>query len=289
MRCACIDVGSNTTALLVADLDADGLVAVATRRRFTLIGDGAGPDGIIDAKIDEAEAAAHDLAEYARETGAEQICAVATHVVREAPNGDAVAERIGARLGLPVEVLDGHTEARFSFIGATGGMHRVRRPTVVIDSGGGSTEVTHCAPGGEPTTATFAVGSAAIQARFLPDDPPTDAQLATARDYVEQAFADLAPVAERPLALVVGGGASTAQAILGGVIDRAGTDRVLAHVTAQPAEQLAQKFGIEFNRARLLPASLLVLGSLADHLGVELEVGRGGLREGVLIDRYGAK
>ena len=287
MRCACIDVGSNTTALLVAELDGCSLTQLATRRRFTLIGEGAGPAGISDSKIAEAEAAVTDLLAFAREQQAERICVVATHVVREAANGAELARRVERVVGLPVEILDGHAEARFSFIGATGGINGLRRPTIVIDAGGGSTEVTHCLPGGEPRTASFTVGSAAIQAKYLHDDPPSDAQLAAARDYVEQSFSLLAAADGYDTALVVGGGASTAQAILGGVIDRAGADRVLATATKQNAAQLAERFVIEIHRARLLPASLIVLGALSDHLGLELEVGRGGLREGVLIDRYG--
>ena len=157
----------------------------------------------------------------------------------------------------------------------------------MIDSGGGSTEVSHCHAGGEPQTSTFTVGSAAIQAKYLIDDPPTADQMTAARDYVEDAFALLAKADGYDTALVVGGGASTAKAILGGVIDRAGTERVLKIVTDHSAASLAEHFGIELNRARLLPASLIVLGALSDHLGMELEVGLGGLREGVLLDRFG--
>jgi exopolyphosphatase/guanosine-5'-triphosphate,3'-diphosphate pyrophosphatase len=288
MRCACIDVGSNTTALLVAEVSDGSIAQLATMRRFTKLGDGAGPDGISDEKIAEATTAVAELAEYARTHGAQEICVVATHIVRQASNGSVVAERIKDDTGLPVEILDGHDEARFSFIGATGGVAALRRPTIVIDSGGGSTEVSHCQLGGEPQTATFTVGSAAIQSRYLLDDPPTAEQLAEARDYVEQAFALLAAADGYETALVVGGGASTAQAILGGVIDRAGTERVLAKVTSHSSAELADHFNIELNRARLLPASLIVLGALSDHLGLELEVGRGGLREGVLLDRFGS-
>lgn len=288
MRCACIDIGSNTTALLVADISDARLTQLATKRHFTKIGDGAGPDGISTEKLAETQFAVSELAAFARTQGAEEICVVATHVVRQASNGEQLAKLVKQHCGLHMEILDGHVEARYSFIGATGGIQGLKRPTIVIDSGGGSTEVSHCQSGGEPQTSTFTVGSAAIQAKYLFDDPPSPEQMTAARDYVEDAFELLAKADGYATALVVGGGASTAKAILGGVIDRAGTDRVLRVVTDHSAARLADHFGIEINRARLLPASLIVLGALSDCLGMELEVSLGGLREGVLLDRFGA-
>src|SRR4051794_18094629 len=239
MRCACIDVGSNTTALLVADVSGARVTQLATKRHFTKIGDGAGPDGISNDKLAAAVEAVAELVEFARRQGVEDVCVVATHVVRQAKNGDQLTKLIEDKIGLHMEILDGHVEARYSFIGATGGIDGLKRPTIVIDSGGGSTEVSHCHIGGEPQTSTFTVGSAAIQSKYLTDDPPTAEQVTAARDYVEDAFALLAKADGYDCALVVGGGASTAKAILGGVIDRAGTERVLKIVTDHSAASLA--------------------------------------------------
>ena len=122
MRCACIDVGSNTTALLVADVSGRRLTQLSTKRHFTKLGEGAGPDGISDAKIAEAKTAVAELVEFARSQGVEEICVVATHVVRQASNGDQLAKLVEEDLGLHLEILDGHVEARYSFIGATGGI-----------------------------------------------------------------------------------------------------------------------------------------------------------------------
>jgi len=287
LRAACIDIGSNTIALLVADLDGESLRPVTTRRRFALLGEGAGPQGLAEAKLDAGERFVAELAEFAREAGADAICVVATHVVREAANGGELAARVERRTGLTVEIIDGHTEARYSCLGATGGLERLRRSTIVIDAGGGSTEVT-CARPGEPLkTASYPVGSAAIQRLLMPDDPPDAAQLEAVWRYADNALAELAEIKEFETALVVGGGASTARGILGGLIDRPGAERVLGQIAGLPAELVAERFGIELTRARLLPASLIVLATLADKLGLQLEVGLGGLREGVLIDRYG--
>lgn len=285
-RCACIDVGSNTTALLVADVSHDSLTAVGTRRVFTMLGAESGPKGISEEKIAEVVIAIEELLGYAQSLDCEHVELVATHVVREAHNGHELEAKVAETTGKTLEVIDGHQEARFSFIGATGGLRRLRGMTVVIDAGGGSTEVSHCGPGGEPVTASFAIGSATLQQEFIASDPPLPEEINRAREYADRQFEQLELPEGCALALVVGGGASTARQLTGGVLDDAGIARVLALTTSMGSAALSERFGIAANRARLLPAGLTILESLVDRLGIGLEVGLGGLREGILIDRY---
>ncbi len=286
-RCGCIDVGSNTTALLVADVAHGEIAPVGTRRVFTMLGDESGPTGISHEKIAEVVIAVEELLDYVQQLKCDHIELVATHVVREAHNGHELERKIFEATGKRLEVIDGHQEARFSFIGAVGGMHRVRGTTVVIDAGGGSTEVSYCSPGGDPVTASYAIGSATLTRRFIDSDPPLPEEINRAREYADRAFGELALPDTCALALAVGGGASTARQLTGGVLESANIARVLALTTSTASRDLAAKFGIAENRARILPAGLAILESLVERLGFGLEVGRGGLREGVLIDRYG--
>ncbi|MGK2878842.1 MAG: Ppx/GppA phosphatase family protein [Solirubrobacterales bacterium] len=286
-RCACIDVGSNTTALLVADLSDGELTPVGTRRVFTMLGAATGPTGISPEKIEETTTAIAELLLYAESLECANIELVATHVVREAHNGHELEARVLESTGHVLELIDGHQEARFSFIGATGGLDRLRGTTVVIDAGGGSTEVSFCAAGDEPTTASFAIGSATLQRDFFTSDPPAPSEITRAREYADRQFDKLDFPAGCWPALAVGGGASTARQLTGGVLDKPGIARVLALTTSMSSTQLSEKFELPLNRARLLPAGLTILDALVERLGIGLEVGRGGLREGVLIDRYG--
>lgn len=285
-RCACIDVGSNTTALLVADVEGDNLTAIGTRRVFTMLGAEMGPTGISPAKLDEVATAVAELTGYAHSLDCTEVVLVATHAVREAHNAHELEERIAEVAGLPMELIDGHQEARYSFIGATGGLGRVRGTTVVIDAGGGSTEISVCGPGSEPVTASFAIGSATLRQNFLETDPPGSAELERAREYADEQFGRLDLPGSCHLALAVGGGASTARQLTGGVLDAAGITRVLELTQRMSSSELAARYDVADNRARLLPAGLVILDSLVDRLGTGLEVGLGGLREGVLIDRF---
>lgn len=285
-RCACIDVGSNTTALLVADLVDGELTPVGTRRVFTMLGAATGPTGISPEKIEETTTAIAELLLYAESLACTRIELVATHVVREAHNGHELEARVLEATGRRLEVIDGHQEARFSFLGAVGGFDRLRGTTVVIDAGGGSTEVSFCSPGEEPVTASFKIGSATLQKQFIHEDPPTPLEITRAREYADKQFDQLDFPDDCTLALAVGGGASTARQLTGGVLDKPGIARVLALTTSMSSTDLSEKFDLALNRARLLPAGLTILDALVDRLGIGLEVGRGGLREGVLIDRY---
>ncbi|MFT4048929.1 MAG: hypothetical protein QM648_03730 [Solirubrobacterales bacterium] len=287
-RCACIDIGSNTTALLVADVSGDDLTPVGTRRVFTMLGAETGPTGISEDKIAEVVLAVEELLGYTASLACEQVSLVATHVVREAHNGHELEAKVNQATGRTLEVIDGHQEARWSFIGAVGGLARLRGTTVVVDAGGGSTEISWCNPGQQPVTASFAIGSATLATQFIAADPPLPEEITRAREYADRTFDELDFPDHCALALAVGGGASTARQLTGGVLDQAGIARVLALTTSMPSAELSEKFDIAANRARLLPAGLAILEAVVERLGIGLEVGRGGLREGVLLDRFGS-
>lgn len=284
-RCACVDVGSNTTALLVADVSTDALRTIATERHFTLLGETAAGAPLPEDKLVATVDAVAALVASARELGAESIELIATHVVREASNGSELCQRVERSIGLPLRMIDGHKEAEYSCVGATGGLARLRGETVVIDAGGGSTEISICRPNEAPVTASYAIGSARLRRDYLLDDPPTTEQIETARAIADEAFSAFTPPAGLRQAIAVGGGATTAQKLMGGVIDGNGVRRVLELCQKSSAAELAASLGLEPARAALLPSSLVILGALTQRVGIELEVGLGGLREGVLLER----
>src|SRR3954451_22767437 len=121
MRLACVDIGSNTTRLLVAEIEDDGVWReLMTQRAYTLIGkqtDSAGklPKDVI-ANVAEVVSTQVRLA---REMGADDITIVATAAVRRAPNKDDLLDKILDRTDLPARVLSGHEEAQLAFVGAT--------------------------------------------------------------------------------------------------------------------------------------------------------------------------
>jgi exopolyphosphatase / guanosine-5'-triphosphate,3'-diphosphate pyrophosphatase len=289
MRAGCIDIGSNTTRLLVADRLGTGLQEVHQERAFTRIGRGlATGDEITAAKIEEVVAVVVAQVAIARDQGAEHVCGVATAAIRSAANGHELVAAIRAATGLEVEVLSGEKEARLAFRGAAAMLDRAPGgPLAVLDVGGGSSEmVIGTAPAEIGWWASVALGSSTLTDRWLRDDPPTPAQLAAARREVSGALAEVEP--PRPaLALAVGGSATSLSRMAGSLLDAAALVRSLRVLCSEPSAVVAFRSGLDPQRARLLPAGLLILEAMSQRLGAAIVVGRGGIREGVLLEALG--
>src|ERR1700761_1003012 len=140
-RVAVIDIGSNSTRLLVADVEG-GVVAPGERRSMvTRLGRGVDLTGQLAAEAIEAACGAVDpYVATLQELGAGKVDAIATSAVRDAGNGSAFVAEGRERLALSARVLDGEEEARLTYIGATSETSP-QVPTLVIDIGGGSTEL----------------------------------------------------------------------------------------------------------------------------------------------------
>ena len=120
MLCAAIDIGSNTTRVLVAEPVDGQLKKVMEQRAYTRINKALGDDGaILPEKVEEVAEVVATQVRLARELGAETIRAVATAAVREASNGEQAAKQIGKAAGVEVEILSEEEEGRLSFVGAT--------------------------------------------------------------------------------------------------------------------------------------------------------------------------
>jgi exopolyphosphatase/guanosine-5'-triphosphate,3'-diphosphate pyrophosphatase len=289
VRIACIDIGSNTTRLLVADRDGTRLTEVHSERAFTRIGRGLAASGEIgEAKMREVVAVVLAQIAVARDYGAGEICGVATAAIRGAANGGQLVAAIDHATGLNVRILSGQEEARLAFVGAAAMFeHQPPGEIGVIDVGGGSSElVVGEVPGRIRWWASVALGSGALAERWLLSDPPTESQLAAARAEIAAALVGVSPP-QTQLAVAVGGSATSLCRVAGPVLDGAAFGRSLKLLTSGPSSEVAQRFMIDPQRARLLPAGLLILQAAANLLGAALEVGRGGIREGVLLEASG--
>jgi len=290
VRCACIDIGSNTTRLLVADVRDAGsagaaLTAVLERRAFTQLGRACRPGQRVPAEACDALAAVVAAqAHEAREQGAEQLRVVATAALRRAADGSRVVQLLAAATGAPVVLLSERDEARLAFAGATceldGGD---AGPVGVVDVGGGSAQlVVGTCEEGVAWSVSLPLGSGDLAEAHLRGDPPSARELDALRAAVAEALAGVQPPpVER--ALAVGGSATSLRRLAGPRLDAAALERALEAVVGGPAEDVAEATGIAPERVRLLPAGIAVLAALAERLG-PLEVARGGLREGVLRD-----
>jgi len=287
LRRACIDIGSNTTRLLVADCEDGGLVELRQERAFTLIGSSIDASGTIPAaKLAEVIQAVTAQYRIARELGAEEVRCVATAGIRRASNGQALVRLVDASCDrLELEILSGAEEARLAFIGAAWATGAGNETGLgVVDAGGGSCElVVGDGPADVRWWASLPLGSGDVAHRWLPSDPPTADELEDALRRTRGVFAEVEPPPEVRRLLAVGGSATSLQMLGGPVLDGPTLDRLLANVQRHSAVEFARSFGIDIQRARLLAGGLLILRTVSELFAAPLEIGRGGLREGVLL------
>ncbi len=286
MRCACVDIGSNTTRLLVGDCDGEQLHQVEMRRVFTRIGSALGEDGLVPgAKIDELKRIVTADVERARELGAAHHAVVATAALRDARNRDEVLGAVADATGTVVQLLSEDEEARLTFLGAARTLGRpLSGPLAVVDVGGRSTEVAiGTLEGGATWARSFPIGSGLLADTHLRSDPPRQGELDAVRGHAREALAGLRPP-RADSAVACGGSAGSIVRMAGDHLSGSALDRATELLCAAPAAVVADRYELDQERVRLLPAGVLILAAVVECLEMPLDVGNGGLREGVLFE-----
>jgi exopolyphosphatase/guanosine-5'-triphosphate,3'-diphosphate pyrophosphatase len=289
VACACIDIGSNTTRLLVADSRDGVLQELLAQRAFTRIGKSMKKGKSIPAeKVAETADVVASQARMAREMGAARIEAVATAAIRKAVNRDELAVAVEQAAGVPLRVLTEEEEARLSFVGATRSLAVPPQDTVaVVDVGGGSTEIAvGTMEGGVDWWASLPIGSGLLADGYLHTDPPSVAELENARMHAAGQFEGLEPPPAAE-AVAVGGSATSLRRLVGAELRHDALERSIRILATTPSAEVARRFDLAPERVRLLPGGIVIFDELSQKLGRSLQIVAGGLREGVILEALG--
>jgi exopolyphosphatase/guanosine-5'-triphosphate,3'-diphosphate pyrophosphatase len=301
MRIAVIDIGTNSTRLLVAEVEQGQVTELERQTRVTRLGEGLEASGRLS---DAAMARVSDALAAYRETidrlGGERVVAVATSAMRDAGNGPEFRDEILRRFGIEARTISGDEEARLTFLGATGG----RDPggeTLVIDIGGGSTEYVTGHPGAAPGFHTSTrMGSVRHTERHLHGDPPTSAELARlaedARSIVE---ADVpVEVRERVDAGIAVAGTATSLAAIDQELDpydaakvhgyRLGVarcERLVARLAGLTLAERREVAGLHPDRAPTIVAGAAILLESMRAFGLDqIEISENDILHGAALD-----
>lgn len=286
MLCAAIDIGSNTTRILVAEPVDGKLKKVMEQRAYTRLGQARSEDGTIpERKIAELSGVVETQVRLAREVGAESFRAVATAALRDAPNGKEAAAAIGAAAGLPVSVVSENEEGRLAFLGATKALgYKVDGRVAVVDVGGGSTEIIiGTVSGGVERVRSWPIGSGHLAEELISKDPPSPSEIRKIRDRVEEAFAEVQIVSPEQ-AVAVGGSATSLRKIVGSRLEYETLERSIRVLCGDESVEVGRQFELDPVRVRMLPTGVLILEKVSELLGRELQIGKGGIREGIVLD-----
>lgn len=301
MRLGVLDIGSNTVNLLVAEAQPGARpVTTMSHRTVLRLMRFLEPDGALSAAgilaLEEAARAARSVADA---ENVAELLTIATSALREAPNGPEVIARVEAITGVPLQVLDGPGEARYTFLAIRRWFGWSAGEILMIDIGGGSLEIA-AGPDELPAVAlSLPLGAGRVTVGFLPDDPPTSYQLGALRAHVDrQLEAVQEAMAGRPSPDHIVGSSKTIRSLarLAGrsipgwaedermLLSRAALKSWIPRMAAMPAEARQQLPGITPERTFQIVGGAVVLHATMKALGVEeLEVSPWALREGVLL------
>ena len=307
MRVAVVDIGTNSTRLLIADVDVAAGAVREVERRSTVTRLGAGVDSS-GRLSDEAMARVFTTLDAYRAAidaagGVEAMPAVLTSAVRDAANGSDFTSRVRESYGLDARTIPGEEEARLSYLGAVGARGSTG-PLVVVDIGGGSTELIV----GEGASVAFHVSTQAgvvrQSERHIHNDPPRAAELAQLADEAGAIFAASVPEALRASARVMVAVAGTATSVAaieqelepydsdrvhGHVVSRAATESIRDRLAAMTDAERRAVPGLHPDRAPTIVAGCVLLLQALATFGLEsFEVSDRDILHGVALQAAGA-
>ncbi len=258
-RVAAFDCGTNSLRLLVADIDVDaGTSAELVRElRVVRLGEAVDRTGrIADASLQRAFDAVEHYMALVLEHDVARIRFCATSAARDAENSEEFLTGIRERTGVEAEILDGDAEARVSFAGATRTLPPLPAPLLVVDVGGGSTElILGDAEGNIVGAESLDIGSVRLNERHLAGDPPSRNEIAAAVADIDGAL-DTCSVDPADAGAVIGV-AGTVTTLAAAVLDLGSYDRTVIHHSVLRADAVqgavSRLLALEVEQRRALP------------------------------------
>jgi exopolyphosphatase / guanosine-5'-triphosphate,3'-diphosphate pyrophosphatase len=308
VRVAAIDCGTNSIRLLVADLRADTLIDVHRETRIVRLGQDVDATGrLAPEAVERTRVALADYTAIAARAGAQRARMVATSATRDAANRDDFFTMVRQTLGTDAEVITGDEEARLSFTGAVSGLDPADGPFVVVDVGGGSSEVVLGDWDGARADVTAArsvnVGCVRITERHLHSDPATPEEISAAERFaaqtLQEAFAEV-PVGKARTWVGVAGTVTTLSAIAQQLpaydpgrihlsrLSLACLRDTTGYLLASTRQQRAGNPAIHPGRVDVIAGGALIVRVLADELGAragitELVVSEHDILDGIAL------
>ena len=298
-RVGAVDIGTNSTRLLVADVD-DGRVADIEREtRVTRLGEGVDERRrLLPVPIARVR---NVLSDYRRTTellGVDRTLAIATSAIRDAENGEAFLGEIQWSYGFATRLLSGHDEALMTYRGVTS-ERAVGEGTVIVDIGGGSTELIAGEPDGVRWHDSLDIGSVRLTERFVHSDPPTGDELSACASAVQALLAERVPddVRERATAAIGVAGTITSIAALALGLDEYDRERVhgsrltadelsaqLNRLAAVPVAERRELRPLDPERAPVIVAGAVIAREVLSFFGLaELEISERDILDGAAL------
>jgi exopolyphosphatase/guanosine-5'-triphosphate,3'-diphosphate pyrophosphatase len=287
MRVAVVDIGTNSTRMLIADVAGAGVEEIERRTTVTNMGRGVDHTSrICTEAIEDVCGAVGDYKAYYEEMGAERIMAVATSAVRDATNGDAFIAELRERFDLDARLLTGEEEAHLTYLGATA-QRPAEDPTLVFDIGGGSTELIVGTHADVDFHTSLQAGTIRQSERHLTSDPPDPHELEDLASDVRNLIASAIGVRDgQPSHAIAVAGTPTSLAAIDQELEPYDSNRVhgyrlgmrrvqrmLSRLSSLPLAERLRVPGLHPGRAPTIVAGTVILVQVMRAFGMdEIEV-----------------
>jgi exopolyphosphatase / guanosine-5'-triphosphate,3'-diphosphate pyrophosphatase len=298
-RVAAVDIGTNSTRLLVADVNDGHIADVERETRVTRLGEGVDERRrLLPVPIARVRNTLSDYRRTLEELGAERTLAIATSAIRDAENGEAFLGEVEWSYGFATRLLSGHDEALMTFRGVTS-ERTVATGTVIVDIGGGSTELVAGEPDGVRWHDSLDIGSVRLTERFLHSDPPSAEELEACAQAVQALFAERVPddIRERTTAAVGVAGTITSIAALALGLQQYNAERVhgsrltatalreqLDRLAAVPVSERRTMRPLDPERAAVIVAGAVIAREMLSFFGLDaLEVSERDILDGAAL------
>jgi exopolyphosphatase/guanosine-5'-triphosphate,3'-diphosphate pyrophosphatase len=270
MRVGVVDLGTNSTRLLVADVNDGRVEEVARRLTITRLGEGVDERRkLLPLPIARVRNVLTDYRRELEELGAERTLAVGTSAIRDADNGEAFLGEIEWSYGFTTRLLSGEEEGELTRRGVAGG-GELEPGTLVLDVGGGSTELI-----AEGSRTSLDLGCVRLTERFLHSDPPTREELDACATQVRETLPGLQPTR----AIGVAGTVTTLAALELGEYDperihghrssRKAVEAQLERLASLPLADRRELPGLEPERASVIVAGAVIVREVLDRYGLD--------------------
>jgi len=301
---AAIDFGTNAIRLVLAEELSSHRIHILHRNRLVVrLGEGFGREKkILPESLERAVEAVRKFSAEAEGLGAQRVRLVGTSVWREAENRESARQLLYRETGLWVQIISGEDEARLTAYGVTQSLGLPLKKLIIVDIGGGSSEVIYFPLQGSPTFSSISLGAVWLTEKFLLHDPPSDSEwekmIMFCQSTIEKSIPTIIPaVSPDPRMIFVGtGGTVTTLAALSqrqsvynpdrinnSIIPLAGLEELAGHLRSMPVRDRERVCGMGKGRADIILAGAAILVSLMKALRVAvLTLSDAGLSEGII-------
>ena len=301
MRIAALDLGTNTFLMLVVEYDGETLRPLHRESEVVRLGRGLDASGYLTpASMEKGLQCLEAFVRQAKELGADPILACGTSALREAKNADVFLHRARERTGLNIRVISGEQEAEYSFFGALSNKPDLPEPIVLVDIGGGSTELCGGTHRKMEKMLSVKIGSVRLTERFLRHDPVLPEEMDAVTEAIDRHL-DRLPVLfpyQPPFSLIGNAGTVTTLAAMSLRLHRYDADKVdgcrlslegietlIGELARRTVEERKKMVGLPEKRADVILAGAVILSRVMRKLRQpELIVSDRGIRFGMILD-----